>query len=252
MALSKTIEHQLNHRTYRELVDEPLDPQIIHELLEVARQTATSTGKQQASIIRVTDPELKKEIAKVSNQEYVGRSPELWIFIVDIARNAQIAEEHGMSVDKAINTSRFFAGYADAVLMVQNVYNAVESLGLGGVILASILNDVDRIIELLQLPKYTYPALGLSFGKPNQNPQLKPRMDMKFRVFENSYKTIDKISEALADYDEVMTQYYDLRDANRRVDSFTQQVLTSFEEDSSKRQRNLEIAKAQGFNFDVE
>lgn len=46
-------------------------------LMEAGRRTASSTGMQASSIIRVTDKELRREIAQVSNQEYVARAQSL-------------------------------------------------------------------------------------------------------------------------------------------------------------------------------
>lgn len=40
---------------------------------------------------------------------------------------------------------------------------------------------------------------------------------------ENDYHR-DFTASDLKDYDRVVTQYYDLRDANRRIDSFTKQI----------------------------
>ena len=39
---------------------------------------------------------------------------------------------------------------------------AAYSLGLGCVILGSLLNDVPALIDLLNLPEYTYPVLGIT------------------------------------------------------------------------------------------
>lgn len=64
---------------------------------------------------------------------------------------------------------------------------AAYSLGLGCVILGSLLNDVPALIDLLNLPEYTYPVLGLAIGKPDQDPALKPRMPRSMQFFENEY-----------------------------------------------------------------
>lgn len=40
---------------------------------------------------------------------------------------------------------------------------------------------------------------------------------------ENDYQR-DFSANDLKDYDQEVTQYYDLRDANRRIDSFTKQI----------------------------
>ena len=68
-------------------------------------------------------------------------------------------------------TEMFLQAYEDAVLAVQNVLNAAESMGLGGVVLGSIQNEPAKIIKALNLPKHTFPALGLQIGVPDQEPQ---------------------------------------------------------------------------------
>lgn len=68
-------------------------------MFEVARSTASSRGLQLASIIRVTDSELKSRMAKVCNQGYVADAPELLVFIVDTHRAQRIAEKDQVGVD---------------------------------------------------------------------------------------------------------------------------------------------------------
>ena len=96
-------------------------------------------------------------------------------------------------------------------------------MGLGGVILGSIKNDPVKLINVLGLPKLTFPLLGLQVGVPDQAPQLKPRLPLNQLVFEDDYNRDFNVRD-LAGYDHDVTQYYDLRDANRRIDSFTNQI----------------------------
>ena len=249
MENNQTISHQLTHRTFREFTTDPVPEKVIDTLKKVVQWTASSTGKQASSVIRVTDPELKKQISEVCKQEYVARAPELWIFIADNARNVQIAKEVDSFAEGSADVRKFFAAYGDACLNVQNTYNAIESLGYGGVILGSIGNDPARVIELLHLPKYTFPVLGLAFGKPNQNPEQKPRMSMDFRFFENSYPELDNILEQIADYDREMGTYYDLRNANQRVDKFSTQLAKYYAKPDEERQNMLKLIESQGFNL---
>lgn len=252
MQFNNTIKTQLEHRTIREFTDEPVSEELIEQLVQVARHTATSNGLQASSIIRVTDPSIKKELADICKQEYVARMPEIWIFIVDQYRNGQIAKENNCQEESIGDMDRFFQGFTDACLTAQNVENAAESLGLGTVYLGSILNDPARTIELLKLPKLTFPAVGLGFGKPNQEPQLKPRMDMKLRMFENSYTTYDNYMDLIKDYDEIMETYYDLRDINNRVDRFSKQVVTKLQNVNPVRQKLVNNIVNQGFDLKIE
>lgn len=62
---------------------------------------------------------------------------------------------------------------------------AAESLGIGAVLLGSILNQVDELVDLLNLPELVVPVLGIPLGYPDQEPQMKPRMPKELIHFEN-------------------------------------------------------------------
>lgn len=246
---SDMIKKQLEHRTIREFKEEKLPKEVLEQLLEVARRTATSTGMQASSIIRITDSSIKEKIAEVCNQKYVARAPELLIFIVDQYRNFQIAKEKGINPTSARGMDGFFSAFTDACLMAQNIVNAAESIDLGAVYLGSVLNDAEKICEILNLPELTFPVVGLGIGYPNQEPQIKPKMSMNLRVFENEYTHFDNYLDKIKDYDEEMTAYYDLRDANRRVDCFSDQVVARANSIMPKRQDMLKVVEDKGFKL---
>lgn len=245
------IQRQLNHRTIREFKNESIQKEMFEQLMEVARSTPTANGMQASTIIRVTDAEKKKEIAAVCKQEYVARAPELLIFVADQYRNYRIAEEKDCHEPSAGDMDRFFSAFTDACLTAQNIVNAAEAMDLGVVFLGSVLNDAERIIEILELPKLTMPVVGMGLGYPNQNPQLKPRMDMNLRLFENTYKQFDDYLGEIKEYDQEMQTYYDLREANKRVDCFSDQVVTRLKNPIPKRSEMLNIMKKQGFDLNI-
>lgn len=244
-----TIDTQLAHRTIREFTDEPVSRETLETLLDVAMHAPTSLGMQTASIIHVTDQQLKDELAVIGKQEYVRRAPVYLLFLLDAHRAEGILKEKGASTEPAGYAKNFVQGFTDAVLMAQNVCVAAESLGLGVNYLGNIHNDARAVIELLKLPKLTYPVVGMTLGWPNQDPQLKPRMPRALRVFENSYQAPESWTEALYSYDAEMQTYYDLRNANQRVDSFTKQVLGKFTPGKDNRDLTFEIAREQGFDL---
>lgn len=245
------IQSQLNHRTIREFKNENIPKEIFNQLIEVARRTPTSNGMQSSSIIHVTDQEKRNEISAVCKQGYIARAPELLIFVADAYRNYKIAEEKNFNGESSNDMDRFFQAYTDACLTAQNIVNAAEVMGLGVVFIGSILNDSEKIIEILELPELTMPVVGLGIGYPNQNPQLKPRMGMDLRLFENTYKKFDNYLEEIKEYDEEMQTYYDLRNANTRVDCFSDQVVTKLANLIPKRSEMLNIMKKQGFDLNL-
>lgn len=115
------------------------------------------------------------------------------------------------------------------------------------VYLGSILNDPEKICEILKLPELTFTVLGLALGYPNQNPQLKPRMDMKLRVFENSYRVFESYLEKIKDYDDEMCSFFDLREPDKHVDSFSDQVVSRFKFSKLKSRTILNTIRKQGF-----
>lgn len=247
--MNKTIEIQLNHKTIREFKNEPVSKEIMYQLFEVAKRTASSNAMQTYSIIRITDKSIKEKVSKLCNQEYVSRAPELLIFIVDQYRNSRIAIEKGLDLEDTNDMDKFFQGFTDASLAVQNMVVAAESLGLGVNYLGSVLNNVEELCALLELPELTFPVVGLGLGYPNQEPQLKPRMDISLRVFENKYKQLTSYTENLKEYDSEMQTYYDLRDANKRLDSFTDQVVAKTKTTIEKRKKIVRDIKKQGFDL---
>lgn len=111
-------------------------------------------------------------------------------------------------------------------------------------------DDPKAMLKVLDLPELTYPALGLQVGVPDQEPQLKPRLPLEFTTFENEYPRDFEVSE-LKDYDEIVQTYYDLRDANRRIDSFTNQINgKKLNTHQNKRDDIVEAIHSQGLALD--
>ena len=172
-----------------------------------------------------------------------GRS---W-FVVDYHRNVQLTKEQDRPAKLQETADYFIAGLTDATIAAQNMVVAAESLGMGTVFLGSLHNDAQQIIDLLGLPEYTFPAVGLAVGWPNQEPQLKPRLPKEVMHMENQYQALENLLKDIEAYDEEITGYYDTRDLNNRVDRFSKQVADKMEILPPKRLALLEVIQQQGF-----
>lgn len=246
MTTNDTIATQLAHRTIREFDGRAVGEDTMALLCDVAMRTSTSRGFQHAAFIRIKDQATKDLLAQIGTQPYIARASELFVAIVDARRSVRILEEMGEDSSVAKSADVFREGFTDAVLMVQNLTVAAESLGLGVMHLGSILNDYPALIEALQLPLYTFPVMGVGFGYPAHLPQLKPRIPARLRVMTDVYREPESWLEALADYDEEMRGYYDIRDTNRRSDSYTLQVARKLTSRPSRDRFFAHVAR-QGF-----
>lgn len=223
MIHNETIDTQVNHRTIRAFKNQTLTPEQLETLYTVAQHTPTSMFMQNFSILHITDEKKRAKIRELCGQKYVGAEGDLFIFIADLYRNQQIRKQLGKDDGRVHTTDIFFQAMEDTILAFQNMANAVESMDLGCVTLGTINDHPIEMLKVLDLPKLTFPVLGLQVGVPDQEPQLKPRLPLKFTCFEENYNRDFDVKD-LVDYDKVVTTYYDLRDSNRRIDSFTKQI----------------------------
>jgi len=246
-AATDTIAAQLGHRTIRAFTDEQLDDDTVETLLAVARRSPTSSFYQQTTVIRVLDPEVREQVHLSSGQPYVGgHRGELWVFVVDLHRNAVIRQQAGADLEPLGRTSLFLEGVEDTLIAAQNVVAAAESLGLGTVYLGSVQGEPRRVIEALHLPHHTYPLVGLLIGHADEEPQYKPRLPEEFTSSIDVYPEFEDLTSALGDYDLAVRDYYDLRDANRRVDSFTHQIAAKLGAGKAEVAPVLDVLHEQG------
>ena len=245
--MNETIKTQLNHRSIRAFQEQELTKEEVELLVDVARHTATSKFMQAYSIIIITDPTLKAAFSAISKQPYVENNGHLFLFVVDYHRNVQLTKAQDRPAKLQETADYFIAGLTDATIAAQNMVVAAESLGMGTVFLGSLHNDAQQIIDLLGLPEYTFPAVGLAVGWPNQEPQLKPRLPKEVMHMENHYQVLENPLKEIEAYDEEIKSYYDTRDLNHRVDRFSKQVADKMETLSPKRLALLEVIQQQGF-----
>lgn len=245
--MNETLNTLLNHRSIRDFTEQEVGEETMGTLFDAAMRASTSRGFQHASVIRIKDTAIRQELARIGNQRRVATAPELMVFIVDARRSVRIREELGEDPDVARSADVFREGFTDAVIMAQNLTVAAESKGLGACYLGCVLNEYETLIDLLKLPEYTFPVVGLMLGHPASRPGLKPRMPKELRIMEDTYSEPESWVEALAGYNATMREYYGQRETNNRDDGFTSQVVNNLVKRPS-RNRFFSLAKAQGFN----
>ena len=83
-------------------------------------------------------------------------------------------------------------GVNDAIIACQNAVLAAESLGIGSCYIGDIMENYEIHKELLNLPKYTFPAAMITLGyyPENMKRTYRDRFDSKYVVFEESYKSL--------------------------------------------------------------
>ncbi|WP_239323516.1 oxygen-insensitive NADPH nitroreductase [Snodgrassella gandavensis] len=202
LSSAATLPTIYRHRSIRKFTEEALTDEQREAIWEAGRAASSSSFMQSVHIIRVTDMEKRAALSEVAaNQKYVRTAAEFWVFCVDYTRHKLAFPEAQLDW-----TEGMIIGAVDAGIMAQNCLLAAESLGLGGVYIGSLRNDVKRAAEILDLPQLTFPLFGLCLGHPAQDPMYRPRLPLDTLVSENRYRPLDPAK--LAAYDEQLTLYY--------------------------------------------
>ncbi|HXZ97991.1 MAG TPA: nitroreductase family protein, partial [Candidatus Acidoferrum sp.] len=79
-----------------------------------------------------------------------------------------------------------FIGFWDAIVALQNVVIAAESLGLGTVYLGEVLSK--DLGQILGTPEYVFPAGLVAVGYPDETPDLRPRLPLEAVLHRNGYQ----------------------------------------------------------------
>lgn len=208
--MTPTIDLLCKHRSIRAFTEQPISDEVYATIVAAAQSASSSSFLQCSSIIRVTDKAKRQDLMDLAGgQKYIVQAAEFWIFCADFQRHLQICPDATLG-----GADQLLTGCIDTALMAQNALVAAESLGLGGVFIGGIRNDLGTVTELLNLPAHTLPLFGLCLGYPAQDPAIKTRIPMALMVHENNYQFID--NEKLEGYNRQMKQYYQERVANSK------------------------------------
>ena len=216
--MTPTIDLLCAHRSIRHFTDQPVTQEQREAIIASAQATSSSSFLQCSSIIRITDRAMREQLVTLTGgQQHVAQAAEFWVFCADFHRNFEISPEAKPGL-----AEQLLLGVVDTALMAQNAFTAAESLGLGGVYIGGLRNNIESVTELLKLPKHVLPLFGLCLGWPADDPGLKPRMPASLLVHENHYQPLDR--DVLAQYDEEIANYYLTRGSNTRRDTWSDHI----------------------------
>lgn len=223
--MNNVIDTITNHRSIREYLDKDISDEIVDEIVRAAQAMPNSINGQQTSVIVVRDKEKKEKLAElVGNQPYVAKAPVFLVFVMDFYRTYLAGEKTGFKQVIHEDIEGIEAGSVDVGIALGASIIAAESFGLGIVPIGGIRKNPDEVIELLNLPKYTFPMVGLVVGYPADESHKKPRVPFESFRHKETYdaKAIEKSIDV---YDNQMNEY--LKDIGRAEQETNWSTFTS-------------------------
>jgi nitroreductase len=178
------------HRTIRRFKPQPLEPGHLEQIIWAAQRAPTDATAQMYSFVRLTDPQLRSDVAAWTHNPHFAGAAESFVVLADVHRLRLLLEHRGfVFADWPAAAIHFAIG--DAVLAGQNLLIAAELLGYAGCWIGGVLTALKPIVERLSLPQGVMPFAGLVIGVPDESPAQRPRVQPELVVHENRYREPD-------------------------------------------------------------
>lgn len=178
----------LNHRTIRNYKSDPIDDNILDEILQAGFRASTTGNMQVYSVIVSKDEQRRKELCKLHfGQQMVEQAPVLLTFCADFNRFNKWCRQRDADPGYD-NFLSFFTAAIDALLVSQNVAVAAEAHGLGICYLGTTTYQADKLIEFFDLPQGVVPVTTLVVGYPNEDPEQVDRLPGEGVIHHETYK----------------------------------------------------------------
>jgi nitroreductase len=171
---------------------------IVLKKILLAGIRAPSAGNiQPRTFIVVNNEEVKEKLYELcENQEFMKDAP-IWIVIcVDLHRHLKAAKLTDVDYDFT-GILPYTFGVLDAALSLENMVIAAEALGLGSVIIGSVIEHPEKVKEILKLQEHCLAISILCIGYPKRKPQRREKWNYNVIVCEDHYRdvTADDVSK---------------------------------------------------------
>jgi len=192
--MNQVIQQLKDRKSVRVFQDKPIPSEEVSAILQAAVNAPTAGNQQLYTIINVTDPALKAQLAEsCDHQPFIATAPLVLVFCADCRKWYNTFLKFGCDPRKP-GVGDLMLAVSDTNIAAQNAVVAAQSLGIGSCYIGDIMENAEQQRKLLSLPEYVFPAVMLVFGYPDAG-QLErpkpPRSDMRHIVHENSYRDMD-------------------------------------------------------------
>jgi FMN reductase (NADPH) len=198
-----TLELIHQHGSVRNYKPDPVPREMVETIVTAGQRTATSSNMQMYSIVALNDPEKRAQMQTFcGGQKHISQAPVFLTWVADLSRLDRICEARGYT-QEAGQIENFLLAAVDAAIAAQNAGLAAESLGLGFCYIGAIRNKPREVIQLLGLPRLTFPLVGMTLGWPVRPPMVRPRLPLEAVLHWEQYDPQDEETH-LQQYDQEM------------------------------------------------
>lgn len=173
-------------------------------IIYASQKSSSSFNLQTYSIISIEDKTKRKEIARLSGEQwFICDASLFWVFCVDLYKMKYVTKQAGYEYFQSKFLESTLMGVIDASLVAQTAATAAEALGYGICMIGGVRNNIDKLIDILNLPEKVFPVIGLCIGYPDRVNPPKKRLPIEGVFFKDTYNR-EKVEQAILKYDKEM------------------------------------------------
>lgn len=178
----------VNRRTIRKYKKDDIPAEKLEALLFQASRAATMGNMQLYSVVVTRSEEMKEKLSPLHfNQPMVKNAPVVLTFCADFNRFTKWCEQRNADAGYD-NFLSFLNAASDTLLYVQAFCTLAEEAGLGTCYLGTTLYNPQGIIDVLKLPKLTFPIATITLGYPDEQPEQPDRLPHLAYLHEETYR----------------------------------------------------------------
>ena len=190
-----TIKELLERKSVRAYEDREITSEDREKILLSAVNAPSAGNQQMYRIIDVKDQNIKDKLAELcDHQPFIARGKMVLVFCADFRKWYDAFDSIGLK-PRDVSVGDLVLAIEDALIAAENAVTAAWSLGIGSCYIGDILENKEKIKELLKLPDYVFPATLLVFGYPTEQQKNRPkpkREDLRYLVCEDTYEPYGK------------------------------------------------------------
>ena len=187
MQLIERMKNLETRRTIRKYSQEPVSDVLLNRLLTAAGRTQTMGNLQLYSVVVTRSEEMKEKLSPLHfGQPMVKGAPVVLTFCADFNRFTKWCEQRNADAGYD-NLLSFMNAASDTLLYVQAFCTLAEEAGYGTCYLGTTLYNPQGIIDVLKLPKLTFPIATITVGVPDECPEQPDRLPHLAYIHEETY-----------------------------------------------------------------
>jgi len=185
-----TMKLLIERASCRNFSKRKIPQKVLKLILGAGIHAPTGGNLQPYSIIKIEDPKIKRKLAKMCSQNFIGEAPVDLLFCIDWHRLERWAKIEVAPFTATSSFRHFWISFQDTIICAQNICTAADAMGLGSVYVGTIMEYFRELGRMFGLPKGVFPVVLLCLGYPKTKLVPRRKLGVDIVMHDERYREI--------------------------------------------------------------